>query len=109
MAGTRISRSPYKYTANNSALGSAAMYSSHPEESTTTASEALGMVTIIVFPLHPLSCAAQLLYGAGAMQANRSIEYIRLQLLPWLELELLPKPLWNHHLIFRRDLYHLHL
>src|ERR1700730_11741966 len=70
ITGTK-SKGARKYASNRSALVSAVKYSSHPEESTTTASESISSVTIGILPLHPFFDSAQILKGSRAVEVNR--------------------------------------
>src|SRR5579863_9830132 len=58
-AGTTIRDWSRKYCAKLSALESAVMYSSQPEESITIESEAVGVVTVDILPLHAFRRSSQ--------------------------------------------------
>src|SRR5207245_3647240 len=63
MVGTNTRFCASMYGAKSSALVSSVTYSSQPEESTRMTLEALGVVTVVVFPLHA--------YGHTAKFGNR--------------------------------------
>src|SRR2546428_3963681 len=77
--GKKMSAEPSRHCANSAAFFPALKYSIHPEESTTKRSEALGVVTVFILPLHAFGDAAQLLDRARPMQAHDAIEEIDLQ------------------------------
>jgi hypothetical protein len=63
------------------------MYSSQPEESTTTGSEAVCAVTVGIFPLEAFGDAAKIFDGVRAVKADSAIEDIDLKFLAGLESE----------------------
>src|SRR5260221_2769075 len=87
--------------AKDSCFSSEVRYSSQPDESTRTSSEPLGVVTIVVLPLHSLRDAAEVFDGTRAMHPDRTVKNIDLQGFSRLQFELLPNFLRYHHLKFR--------
>ena len=64
------------------------MYSSQPEESTRTSSEAVISIPVVILPLHSLGDAAKIFDGSRFTKTNASIEYVNDELLAGLELKL---------------------
>src|SRR6266576_1990010 len=107
MVGTRTWELPCKAAPNASAFSSPVMYSSQPEESTSTSSEAVIPVAIVILPFHAFGDSAQLLDGARLAEANRPVQDINVQLLTGPELKLLAHTLGNDYLEFGRHFDHL--
>lgn len=72
------------------ALLSEVMYSSQPDESTRTGSEALAVVTIIFFPFDAFGGAAEFFYGTRTVQVNGAVENVDLKLQTRRKRKLLP-------------------
>src|SRR5260370_1343071 len=79
------------------------MYSSQPEESTRTRSEAVISIAVVILPFHAFGDSTQLLDGARLAEANRPIQDINVQLLAGPELKLLAHTLGNYYLEFGRN------
>src|SRR6266404_1505729 len=108
MAGTRIGRWPSKYGAKRSALVSAVRYSSQPEESSITESEAFCVVSVVILPLHPLRNSTKLFDGSRPLQTDNIVQAINVQLLSRLEFQRLANLLRYDHLEFWRHFHHFH-
>jgi hypothetical protein len=76
------------------------MYSSHPEESTRTGSETVGVVTVVVLPFHLLRCAAEFSDIARRVKTNGSIQSVDVELLAGLEPEAFADLLRDYDLEF---------
>src|SRR5208337_1613253 len=84
------------------------MYSTQPEESTTTRSEALGVITVFVLPLHALGDAAKFLDGAGALEADGAVQDVDLEFLAGLQLQGLSNRFGNDNLKLGRNFDRIH-
>src|SRR5689334_7448912 len=80
------------------------MNSTQPEESTIASLESLGVVTIFIFPLHAFCDAAELFDRARAMQPDRPVQNINLELFTGFQPQQLSNILWDNYLKFWRDL-----
>src|SRR5260370_30807439 len=87
-----------RYFANASALGPLPRNSTQPEESTTYRSEPLGVVTVLILPLHALGDSAKIFYGPRPIYAYRSVEHVNLQFLPGAKRQFFANFLGNDHL-----------
>src|SRR5260370_38459856 len=81
MVGTKTSAPPWKTAPNASAFSSPVMYSSKPEESTRTRSEAVISIAVVILPFHALGDSTQLLDGARLAEANLPILDLNVQFL----------------------------
>ncbi|HET6931107.1 MAG TPA: hypothetical protein VFI45_12360, partial [Candidatus Acidoferrum sp.] len=79
-----------------------------PEESTIASLESLGVVTIFIFPLHALCDAPELFDRARAMQTDRPVQNVDLELFTWFQPQQLSNILWDNYLKFWRDLNSSH-
>src|SRR6266850_1924341 len=84
------------------------MYSTQPEESTIASLESLCVVTILILPLHALGDAAKIFDRTGAMQPDRLIQNVYLELFSWLQFQDLANSLGDNNLKFRRDFDSFH-
>src|SRR6266853_5302709 len=100
MVGTSTWASLWKTAPNASAFSSPTMYSSQPEESTSTSSEAVISVPVVIFPFHAFGDTAKLFDRTWFAEANRPVQDINDQLLARPELKLLAHTFGNDHLEF---------
>src|SRR5579859_840936 len=97
-----------RYGSNKGFFVSAVKYSSQPEESTSTRSEAVVTVTIVVFPLHPFGDSRKVANVARSMDSDGPIENVDLQFLTRRELQLLANRFRDHQLKFWGQFYGFH-
>src|SRR5712691_7028415 len=84
------------------------MYSSQPEESTSTNSEAVIAIPVVVLPFHALANSTQVLDRARLAEANRPVQNINVQFLAGPKLKLLAHAFGNDHLKLGGDFNGFH-
>src|SRR5690349_24806740 len=99
--GTRMRDSSAKYGANRSCLESPVIYSSQPDESTTTGSEPVVAITVNILPLHVWDAVVEVLNRATRMDADGSFEDVHLQLLAGVKFEFFADAFGYDDLILR--------
>src|SRR5712672_504927 len=100
MDGSNTASGSSRYFPKASAFGPPPRNSTHPEESTTKRLKPLGVITILVLPLHAFGNSFQFSDGARLAELDGSVQDVNIQLLTRFQLKLLANALGNDHLKF---------
>src|SRR6266550_2345815 len=109
MVGTRTWALPCKAAPKASAFSSPVMYSSQPEESTSTSSEAVIAIAVVILPLHSFGDPTQLLDRARLAVVDAPVHHINEEFLAGQEVKFFADSLRDDDLKFWGNLYFLHL
>src|SRR5947207_8065507 len=108
IVGTSTRAPLWKISPKAPALSSPVRYSSQPEESTSTGSEAIIAIPVVIFPLRAFDYSAQFCDRPWLTESNRSVHDVDVQFLTRLQLKLFSHLLAIHNLKFRGNLHCLH-